>query len=173
MTIDEAEGVPAAYPPTDPVTDEDGETVDADMVWQRLEGWIAHRWRSRSVVYVIEGPGQWRARLTPFTATTVEMWQGDAWAASTPRPSPLGGYIFDGAGPYRVTGTAGDASTPPAIVLTAHRRLAEYVAQTGGVGFQSESDGDYSYSRNPAWLARAMHYSGAADLLRPYRRLGC
>lgn len=24
--------------------------------------------------------------------------------------------------------------------------------------------------RNPAWLARAMHNSGAGDLLRPYRR---
>jgi hypothetical protein len=53
--------------------------------------------------------------------------------------------------------------------------LAEYMADDPGrVGTTSFTDKigplEESVNRAPTWLARAMQYSGAGDLLRPYRR---
>ena len=39
---------------------------------------------------------------------------------------------------------------------------AEESLQVGGI--------QMSYQRDPKWRAKAIHNSGAADLLRPYRR---
>jgi len=176
VMISELEGVPASYPATDAVTAPNGTEANAAAIWQRIESWIAYRWRSRSVVYVVEGPGEWSPRLTPFTASTVEIWQGDAWEATTPRPAPLGGYVFDGDGPYRVTGTAGDASTPPADVLEAYRRLARFTVDHEDSGLSPATmnvkDGDYDVGVVPGFAAKSLQLSGAADLLRRYRRLG-
>ncbi len=64
----------------------------------------------------------------------------------------------------------------PAAVSEAFRRLAEYLADAtdrAGVSSYSVNMGgaiEESYQRNPAWVARAMELSGAADLLRPYKR---
>jgi hypothetical protein len=64
----------------------------------------------------------------------------------------------------------------PAPVLAAFARLAEYSADTderaGATDYSVNLGGaiQESYRRYPSWLARAMQYSGAADLLRPYRR---
>lgn len=72
-------------------------------------------------------------------------------------------------------GTLWTADAPPEDVLEAFRRLAEYstdkdahpslTSRSVEIGSLRES-----FERSPAWLARAMQYSGAADLLRPYRR---
>ncbi len=64
----------------------------------------------------------------------------------------------------------------PAAVKEAYRRLAEYLADEpdrSGVSSYSANLGgaiEESYQRNSAWVARAMDLSGAADLLRPYKR---
>jgi hypothetical protein len=69
--------------------------------------------------------------------------------------------------------------TVPAAVNEAYRRLAEYLASTddapagasdysAGLGSGAITE---SFSRAPTWVARALINSGAADLLRPYRRL--
>ncbi|TQE95020.1 MAG: hypothetical protein FKY71_17400 [Spiribacter salinus] len=64
----------------------------------------------------------------------------------------------------------------PAAVSEAFRRLAEYLTDAtdrAGVSSYSVNMGgaiEESYQRNPAWVARAMELSGAADLLRPYKR---
>ena len=89
--------------------------------------------------------------------------------------------MLDCEGPYRLTGTAGDGSSPPAAAIEAARRLREYLTDTGAwreaTGMSNAaatklSDGDFSIERPATWIARAMQLSGAADLLRPYRRLG-
>ena len=146
--------------------------VDAAAVWERMEIWTAHRWGARTVEYIAEGPGDWFAPLAPSTITETEVWTGAAWEAVTLDPSPFGGYVLDAQGPYRFTGTVGAAGAPPAAVAAAWLRLAEYwshldqeqAAITGG------GDGDYSFRRASAWQAKALIYSGAADLLRRWRR---
>ncbi|SFN85194.1 hypothetical protein SAMN05216224_11754, partial [Thioclava dalianensis] len=113
--------------------------------------------------------------LSPATVSTVEQWQGDQWETCTPDPSPLGGYDLPTYGPYRITASVGSGDVP-AAVSEAFRRLAEYLGDTddrAGLSSYSVNMGgaiQESYQRNPAWTARAMQNSGAADLLRPYRR---
>lgn len=166
--LSEVEGQPSAWP------DVPGYDGDTDVAWQRIESWIACRWRSRSVVYVIEGPGDWTPRLTPFTLTGIEKWDGSAWVAISATLSPMGYDLGDGT--YRVTGTAGDTTTPPPAVLEAVKRLASYLEddthQIAGASSQSHSVGSVTvqHDRSVQWMARALAYSGSADLLRPWRR---
>lgn len=186
--LQEVESVPASWPAL-------GEAqsttwvgkIDPAPVWQRLEAYVAHRWTPRAVVWTVEGPGEWVPRLTPATLETVEVWD-DGWTATTVGASPLGGYVFDGDGPYRVTATVGGGTVPEAV-LEAFRRLAEYMAplhdaasapdptysaQGAAKVDASENGISLSVERNPAWVARAIVNSGAGDLLRPYRRApGC
>ena len=95
-----------------------------------------------------------------------------------PCASPYGGFFLPACGPYRFVATVGDGSPAPelpAIVLEAFRRLVEYMAAPAGeagarqstVSIESISE---SYSKSEAWTARAMQNSGAADLLRSFRR---
>ena len=37
--------------------------LDADMIWQRIEAYIAHRWTERDVTWIVEGPGEWHPPL--------------------------------------------------------------------------------------------------------------
>lgn len=146
------------------------------VIWRRLEAWIAWRWGPRPCSFIVEGGcGDWRAPLTPFAVTTMQAWDGNTWAAASLQPEPLGGVALGGATHYRLAGTLGADEEPPADVLEAYRRLAEYAtdkdahpslsARTVELGEMRES-----FERAPTWLARAIGYSGAADLLRPYRR---
>lgn len=78
-------------------------------------------------------------------------------------------------GPYRFTATVGGGDVP-AAVSEAFRRLAEYLAddpeRSGASSYSVNMGGaiEESFNRNPAWIARALDLSGAADLLRPYKR---
>lgn len=147
-------------------------------LWQRIENYTAYRFVSRAVVWVVEGPGEWRADLSPATISAVEVWsRADEWETATLTPSPLGGYHLPCTGPYRFTGTAGiDDTVPNDTVLEAFRRLANYfAANPGKAGARSESvtAGSISiaHSRSESWMAAALQNSGAADLLRGYRRV--
>jgi hypothetical protein len=163
--LSEVEGEPASYPALP-----GSFSVDLATVWRRLEGWIAHRWNERTVTWVVQGPGVWRPRLQPATVDTSEVWKDGGWVTTTLDPAPLG-YELD-ARTYRIAATVGSTGDPPDIVLIAGQRLAEFLDQAGGdpsQGHTSVSDGDFSYSRPAGWAARAMHYSGAADLLRGFR----
>lgn len=173
-TIRQTEALPDAYPDTSGLAlSTAAAALDLDLIWQRLESYIAHRWTSRAIEWIAEGCGEWFPPLTPATIATVEMWQADAWQTVTLSPSPLGGYVLPG-GTYRFTGTVGSGDAP-AAVLEAFRRLAEYSAgKTGKAGASSESvtAGSVSIStrRSASWIAEAISNSGAGDLLRPYRR---
>jgi len=149
--------------------------VGPEPIWQRIEDWTAYRWGVRSVTYIAEGTGDWRPPLSPTTISTVEVWQDNAWTAVTLDPSPLGGFVLAGQS-YRFTGTVGDTAGPPAAVMTAFGRLAEYFAVVAGdlePNIISGTDGDYSFEKaQPTWAAKSIQLSGAADLLRKYRDLG-
>jgi len=167
------ESVPASYPAVPAGLSTAAAALDGNMIWARIEAYIAHRWTARAVVWTIEGPGEWAADLTPATVTATELWQNDAWTAETLTAGPLGGYVLD-SGPYRITASVG-SGTVPAEVNEAFRRLAEYMAETTdhpGASDYSINAGpiDLKVTRSPAWLARAMANSGAGDLLRTYRR---
>lgn len=200
VTLRIDEGEPDTYPriviEDDPAIAIDPEPQIRKTVaaaWQRVESYIAHRWNSRSVVYIAEGPGDWRADLSPSTIANVEVWRDNAWVAETLDPAPLGGYGLDSEGPYRFTGTVGSASEPPRAVKEAVFRLVQYFRavdetppehrivsslKTDQAPYYQPHDATHSLREldierpNAQWIARALQYSGAADLLRPYRKLG-
>lgn len=173
-TIKQTEATPASYPSVTPrwVVEQapEDEIPDNDQLWQRIEAYVSHRWTEREVVWIVQGSGEWVPPLIPATITAVETWRDNAWIATTPNASPLGGYDFAGDGPYRVTASVG-SGTPPAAVQEAFRRLHEY---SRGIvdSFKNEPAmmGDSENGVMSAWAARALQLSGAADLLRPYRR---
>lgn len=168
------EALPVSYPDAPDGLGTAAAALDADMIWQRIESYVAHRWTAREVVWIVEGPGEFKPGLHPATITAREVWDGVAWITASLSDGPLGGVLLNGEGPYRFTATVGSGDVP-ATVQEAFRRLAEYMAETvehHGAHEYSVSIGelDQKVSRYPTWLARAMQYSGAADLLRPYRR---
>ena len=172
-TIKETEAIPAAYPITPPLSD-GTPASNPDAIWQRIEAYISHRWTPREVVWIVEGPGEWVPPLTPATVTTVEVWTAGAWQAVSVDPSPLAGFNLPGDGPYRITASVGTGDVP-AAVMEAVRRLAEQLAKVDHAPGASSFVFDVgtvkiSEERNAAWAARALQNSGAADLLRPYRK---
>lgn len=118
-----------------------------------------------------------RPPLPGATITATEIWSGTAWATATGADAPLAGplgALYPAAGPYRVRATLG-AGAAPLAALEAYRRLAEYLAaQDPGPAtrYSIEVGALTEASLRPAdWAAKAIFQSGAADLLRPYRRL--
>lgn len=170
------EAVPVDYPAVPDGLSVAAAALDSDMLWARLESYIAHRWTARAVVWTVQGPGTWSPDLAPVTLATAEIWQSEDWSPVTLEASPLGGWLLPGVGIYRFAGAI-DAGTVPAGVTEAFRRLAEYSAEDPGTHGASTYEVELGpiglkYDRSPAWLAKAMQNSGAADLLRPYRRAG-
>lgn len=190
-TIKQVEGVPAEWPlvPFGFLSDS-----ELDLAWQRIESYIAHRWTPREVVWTVEGAGEWAPPLAPVVDLSAEQWDGVAWGAVDLAPGPYG-YCLPCDGPYRLTATVGGGDLP-AIVAEAHTRLARYVSAISRTPADrmamrkvaKNSYEDRPYRQTPAqdairlddtdgsvefatnWPARALQLSGAADLLRAYRR---
>tara|TARA_B100001540_G_scaffold314586_1_gene339885 strand:- start:426 stop:1004 length:579 start_codon:yes stop_codon:yes gene_type:complete len=184
IKFEEAEA--ATWPSVD-VRDEGG-TLEETLavvphVWQRIEDHIAYRWTARQCVWTVQGPGDWRPHLSPVSAVTVESWDETtkAWSALIAEPIPADGFYLPRDKTYRITATVGDTETAvPQPVVQAYHRLSGYLSEVAlddkPVGATTHSlklgDGlDESTTRNPNYVARALQYSGAADLLRKYRRL--
>lgn len=167
ITLKQTEALPESYPVLDPVV--------PDEVWQRLEAYVAYRWTPRAVTWIAEGPGEWVPPLTPATVSTVEIWTGTEFEAITPYASPLGGYWLSGCGPYRFTATVGAGAVLSAAVKQAAQRLSTYMAAkpgTPGATTDRVKAGtvEIEKTRSESWMAAALQNSGAADLLRNYRR---
>lgn len=175
-TLKVIEAAPASYPVVVGLS-EKAFALNPAMIWGRIEGYVSHRWAARDVTWVVEGPGEWVPPLSPANITRVDLWTAGAWVEAFPAASPMGGYELACEGPYRVEATVGGGSVP-AAAQEAYRRLAEYFAGADamppGVTSLDTSFGEIKRSSERAvtWLARAMINSGAADLLRPYRRAG-
>lgn len=195
-TLKITEGAPASYPQVVAPTPADGSQLQmiANTAWQRVEAYIAHRWGSRSIEYIADGPGSWQPRLTPTTITSAEIWRDGAWAPVTLAADPFGGYNLD-AETYCFTGTCGSDDEPPRAVKSAVFRLIEYFLAVDETPRDERPLRSFSYERrgvdplasvhSPApdqgvsfertgatWVSRALQHSGAADLLRPFRNLG-
>lgn len=187
MLLHVDESNPAAYPAAPADLSPQAAALDPALIWQRIEAFIRYRWAERSVVWIVTGSAYtsgrgtpWQPPLTPATVTTMEVWDRGAeeWQAAAQVPKAPVGYLLARNCTYRVTATVGSTDTPPAAVLEAYRRLAEYMAAelSAPVGAKSYSVsiGQISerISLDRDHVAASIHKSGAADLLRPYRRLG-
>tara|TARA_R110002072_G_scaffold59252_5_gene150967 strand:- start:605 stop:1174 length:570 start_codon:yes stop_codon:yes gene_type:complete len=151
-------------------------------VWARLESYVCHRWTPRQCVWTCAGPGDWRPHLSPVSNIVIDQWDDatKTWTSVTAEPSPLGFYLPRSC-VYRITGTLGeDGGQVPQCVVEAYRRLAAYMTEAqlstvpaGASSFsQKMGDGwDETIERSPTFVAKAMQYSGAGDLLRGWRRV--
>lgn len=172
-TVKQVEAIPATYPTITPWWDEndnlpEDRPTDSDQIWQRIEAYIAYRYTTREVVWTVEGEGEWTPPLAPASITTAEKWENGAWVATTLPDGPYG-YCLPSDGPYRITADVGGGDVP-AAVSEAFKRLSEY---TRGVNFQFRNEAAYSGREEGVvrnWAGKAIQLSGAADLLRAYRR---
>lgn len=174
-TVKQTEAMPAEYPTVTAYAHRAAELlpddveIDGSIVWQRIEAYVAHRWTEREVVWIVEGEGEWTPPLTPATVTASQVWENGAWSTVTLTAGPYG-YTLPGDGPYRITATVGGGDLPEAVE-EAFWRLHEYSVGIAGsfrneASYRTMSDTEVA----PNWTARAIQLSGAADLLRPYRR---
>lgn len=174
------------------VQDSNGQPVaigDQSWVWQRIESYCAHRWTPREVTWLVQGDGIWTPPLWPATITKVEHWSSD-WAARVVDISPWGGIVLRGDA-HRITAIVGADNPAPPAVIKAAARLTNYLMQQidpqdpdlwatsmRWIVTPEMKDGETapghktqeSYTRPADYIAKALQYSGAADLLRPYRR---
>ncbi len=166
----ETEAIPTVYPVVNVTSD-----ISLDAIWPRLEMWCNVRWSPREVIWVIEGPVEWVPPLTPYDNLRVEIWQSGAWVNVTPEPSPFGGYCLTKSGPYRVTATVGAGPVPPAAE-EAIKRLVAYLEDDSAPAGITEYRVDMAETieeeihRSPTHMARSLQNSGAADLLKPWKR---
>lgn len=169
IVLQQHESEPTSYPTVG--------TIDADTVaalWRRIENYIAYRWAEREVVWTLEGAGDWTPPLVPATVTKIESWSGSEWLEISDTTGPMG-YQFSG-GTYRVTATVGSTDEPPQDMQKAIERLEGYSIDELLVSSATSQTIDYGnglsvrVNRPAAWQAKALQYSGAADLLRRYRR---
>lgn len=163
--IKQVEALPESYPAVDGVT---GAALAS--AWQRIEHYIAFRYSEREVVWRLDtDAGEWRPPLAPIVAIEAQG-EGDPF---TPENGPMGGYLF-ACGQWTITATVG-ASPVPETVSEAVRRLAKYLAFEDSLppGVTRFSSGGFNASirREDTTPARAIINSGAADLLRAYRRV--
>lgn len=176
-TIQQIEDGPETYPPVPEGLSAGAAALNSAAIWQRIESYVGLRWTERGVVWVVEGPGDWVPPLLPANVQHVEIWNDIQWDKVELSPTPLGGYRLPEEGPYRFEATVGGGDVP-AGVTEAYRRLAEYLAAEGslpgGVTKSASVIGDLRVEaeRSANWIAKALINSGAADLLRRYRRFG-
>lgn len=166
--IEENEGTPLDYPAMPDGLSDAAKDIAPAAVWERLESWMSYRYGERTVEWITHGSGIFKPRLKPAELDKIERWTGGDWEEIDPAPSPVGVRVHDGI--HRFTFTVGSDEIPDTVAL-AYRRLAEFWAETttADAGLTSVTDGDYSFTRSATAHARAMQYSGAADLLRAYR----
>lgn len=174
--IKQFEAVPVAYPDASAGLSTEAAALDASMLWARIEAYTAYRFTVREVVWTLRGDSgdEFHPRLTPVVSRVSHVWASGAWEAVTLQDGPLG-ICLPVDGIYRITAQVG-AGDVPAPISESFRRLAEYLApgehNPGASAFKMDL-GPITVeeeTRAPTWVARAMQLSGAADLLRPYRR---
>lgn len=161
--------ISVTYPAAPSGLSDDAAAIEPAVIWDRLEAFCNYRWSETVVEFTVNPPCamQWQPPYVPFV---VDLVNGEAAT-----PDDFGAVALSSRSKVRCT-IGGE--TPSETMLTAYRRLAEYFAATddtpGGVSRYSFSVGDVSenWSRRADHMARAIHNSGAADLLRKYRKAG-
>ena len=177
------ESQPSTWP--DLITlDGEGTTEDTEKpdpaIWSRLESYIAYRWTERQCVWTVQGCGDWFPHLSPVSNILVDQWDDDTktWTTATVDQNAMG-YYLPRSCVYRITADVGaNAGAVPQALVEAYRRLSAYATEAklsdipAGVSSHSLTIGDgltESVDISPAFAAKALQYSGAADLLRNLR----
>ena len=198
-TMRQLEAEPATYPSANPSVHFRGQKPPRELIaaiWSRIEAYTAHRFSPRQVVWTVEGEGEWAPPLAPTTIETIEIWQDGAWMETGLEVGPYG-FVFRSCGPFRITATVGPIGvvsevdgetvvtypTPPAVAQAVRRMLdysrvplgdmaaATRMAIPVGSTASDAPGQELEFERPAAWLGRALINSGAADLLRSYRRV--
>lgn len=165
MIVKQTEAIPATYPEVE------GLISDAlATAWQRVEHYIAWRFSPREVIWRIQSAGgEWQAPLAPVESLMCTT--GDE-APYAPETGPMGGWMIP-CGAVTLTATVG-AGPVPAAVTEAVKRYAKFMASIAEVpaGITRIGSGELSlsYRQESISPSMAMINSGAADLLRAYRR---
>jgi len=163
--IRQIEALPESYPAITGVDE-----ADLPIIWQRIEHHIAYRYSAREVIWHLEADaGEWLPPLAPIVEITAV--QGD----DTPAEPELGSFGYKLAcGQTSITATVGAGPVPEAVSEAA-RRLSRYLAQEAELppGFTRVDSGELSIavSRRDITPAMALQNSGAADLLRAFRKV--
>ncbi len=158
--------------------------INEDAIWRLIERHITHRWPAREVIWIVAGPGVFRFPLADVSVDSIESSPHDAfpadWQPLTPRVERFG-YWIDAGVRARIVATVGrPAGELPEEVAEAFFRLAGYLGDLeankpmAGVTRYSESvtsDVRLSVTYAQDALGNALVRSGAADLLRPWRRI--
>lgn len=168
MTARQEEADPAGYAAVAGVTG-----TALATAWQRIEHYIAWRFTPREVVWrVLSDGGEWLAPLAPVVSLVASVGGETPYE---PERGPMGGWMLPSG---IVTATASVGAGPvPAAVAEAVKRLADYMAADSvlpaGARSYSANVGQLSetISADAAHAGRAMQNSGAADLLRKYRKV--
>ena len=179
--LQQQEALPGAYPDAPSGLTANAAALDESMIWQRIESYIAHRFTVREIIWTVSGfaGDEWQAPIGPIVWQDAERWDTGSWVSVTMLPGPIG-LCLPSDGTFKITAQVG-AGDVPAAVSEAFRRLAEYSAEIGEYNSRSGHAGStsidfdvgelkVSHERYASWAARALQLSGAADLLRPYRR---
>lgn len=171
--IQETEVVPT-YPEKPGGLSADADALDSDALWARIEAYTSWRFTVREVTWIVEGPGWFVPRLKPATVTTSKVWADGGYQDVTLDAAPIG-YALD-CETYLIKADVGQ-TTVPAEINEAYRRFAEYLADDSYIGLAASSGtrnvGEslgVTSERPATWQAKALQYSGAADLLRRWRR---
>lgn len=144
--------------------------ADLPVIWQRLEHHIAYRYSPREVIWHLEAEaGEWLPPLAPIVSITAA--QGD----EAPAELELGAFGYRlSCGETTITATVGAGPVPEAVGEAA-RRLSRYLRAESelspGVSRISSGLLSLSISRREISPAMALMTSGAADLLRAYRKV--
>ena len=168
----QTESDPASYPTITGLSAA-AAALNQAALWKRLESWIRYRYGERSVEWIVEGPGVFEPPLHPYTIDSTEKWSGDSWEAVTLSAAPIGFELLGHT--YRITADVGTAIVPEAVT-EAFTRLAEYLADDSQMPRYANQrmtkiteSIQVDTERPVTWHAKALHYSGASDLLRAYR----
>ncbi|MDC8755844.1 hypothetical protein OIK40_14440 [Erythrobacter sp. sf7] len=145
--------------------------ADLPIIWQRIEHHIAYRYSPREVVWHLKADeGEWLPPLAPIIAISAAH---EDQTPVGPESGPMGGYLL-AEGHSTITATVG-AGPVPEVVAEAARRLSRYLRAESelspGVSRISSGALSLGISRREISPAMALQNSGAADLLRAYRRV--
>ncbi|WP_420343520.1 hypothetical protein [Paenirhodobacter sp.] len=161
-----------------------------DWIWERIEAYCNWRWTPREAQIESDGGSGWFILpVRPFRVTKIEWFDPHAdggyglWMESLPPSTPQRGWkMYSPFSHCRITGIVGENNPAPPAVIQAAVRLHAYLGhtpesfpmwatgRTHTTGGGSSSTSNESFQRPANYIAKAMQNSGAADLLRPYRR---
>jgi len=156
----------------------------AAWVWARIEAYCSWRWTPRVARLEVYNHSGWiRMPVRPFRVTKLEICNSSGqfweWTELDISCAPQRGWNIYAPGLNTcIRGIAGENNPAPGAVIHAAVRLHTYLAHQpesfplwATSKSHAQGDSNDGFQRPANYIAKAMQHSGAADLLRTYRRL--